>query len=189
MVFMFLAHCLSAQLNLQCVGIKNVQSADNWRIPIALEGSVPFLHLWPSEKCRGCLSQAFWEQIEAKCESPWRHNSGGHNFSHIIYDCILFMLFKLHIMENLLIIQSSVGCTEGNADKTDDKCTDNQIVGTCFLTFPLYKRIMFRTVWNYQFSLSMHSLENLDFAIIWNFNPIHDIFISKEIKHWVYFLL
>lgn len=43
---------------------------------------------------------------------------------------------KLHIMENLLVVPSSVGCSEENPDKTDDKCTGNQIVGTCFVSFP-----------------------------------------------------
>lgn len=79
-------------------------------------------------------------------------------------------------MENLLVIQSSVGCSEENEDKTDDKCTDNQIVRNCFLSFPSCKGIIFKTVENYQFLLSMHSLENLEFAIIWKFNPMCNIF-------------
>ena len=39
-------------------------------------------------------------------------------------------------MENLLVVQSSVGCSEEISDKTDDKCAGNQIVGTCFVSFP-----------------------------------------------------
>lgn len=53
---------------------------------------------------------------------------------------------KLHIMENLLVIQSSVGCSEENADKTDDKCIDNQRVGNCFLSFLSYTAVVFRAV-------------------------------------------
>lgn len=43
---------------------------------------------------------------------------------------------KLHLMENLLVVQFSVGCSEEISDKTDDKCAGNQIVGTCFVSFP-----------------------------------------------------
>ena len=43
---------------------------------------------------------------------------------------------KLHLMENLLVVWSSVGCSEEISDKTDDKCAGNQIVGTCFVSFP-----------------------------------------------------
>lgn len=99
-------------------------------------------------------------------------NLSGEKVVMVIIFLTLYMIayhlfsLKLHIMENLLVIQSSVGCSEENEDKTDDKCTDNQIVRNCFLSFPSYKGIIFKTVENYQFLLSMHSLENLEFAII-----------------------
>lgn len=155
---MFLAFCLFVQLNLQCVHIKHLQSTDKWCIPIALAGSLPFLYLCPSENCRGCLFRLSGSKLRLNADLS------GDKIVMVIIFLTLYMIayhlysLKLHIMENLLVIQSFVGCSEENADKIDDKCTDNQIVETCFLFFPLYKRIMFRDVWNYQFLLFMHSL-------------------------------
>ena len=51
---------------------------------------------------------------------------------------------KLHTVEKLLVTQSSVGCSEENADKTHDKCADNQIAGTCFLSLSSLEIITFR---------------------------------------------
>lgn len=79
-------------------------------------------------------------------------NLSGDKVVMVIIFLTLYMIashlcsLKLHIMENLLVIQSSVGCSEENADKTDDKCIDNQIVGNCFLSFLSYIAMKFRAV-------------------------------------------
>lgn len=83
-------------------------------------------------------------------------------------------------MENLLVIQTSVGFSKENADKIDNKCIDNQMARTCLLSF-FHKGTVLRDVWNYQFSPSKHSLENLAFAIISKFNPSYYT-STKEIK-------
>lgn len=141
-VTVFPAPCLSAQLNLQGVGIKCVQSPAGRHIPTGVAGSLPFLHWWPSENG---LSRS---------KLRLNVNLSGDKMVMVIIFLTLYVIayhlcsLKLHIIENLLVTQSSVGCSEDFSDKTDDKCTDNQIAGNCFLSFPSYKGIMLRSVWN-----------------------------------------
>lgn len=70
-------------------------------------------------------------------------NLSGDKMVMVIIFLTLYMIayhlcsLKLHTVEKLLVIQSSVGCFEENADKTDDECADNHRAGTCFLSFAL----------------------------------------------------
>lgn len=79
-------------------------------------------------------------------------NLSGDKTVMVIIFLTLYMIayylcsLKLCIIENLLVLQSAVGCSKENVAKTDDKCTDNRIAGACFLSFPSDKGIMFRAV-------------------------------------------